>query len=118
MLRRSVLCYGSETPLPEKIPLRAGPLSLVFEQGDLRTICLGEREIVRRVYVAVRDRNWGTLPPVFSDIVVQADVNTFRITYTANHFKDEIDFAWQAEIRGDADGTITFKMEGAARTTF
>src|ERR1051325_7393980 len=35
-------------------PLIAGPLSLRFDTGDLRYITLREREVVRRIYVAVR----------------------------------------------------------------
>ena len=58
-LPRSVLYYGSEELLPEPIELRAGPLAMIFETGNafLRYIRLGNREILRGIYVAVRDRN-------------------------------------------------------------
>ena len=35
MLPANVLYYGSPDPLPERVPLRAGPLSLVYRDGDL-----------------------------------------------------------------------------------
>ena len=57
MLPKNVIRYGNAEPLPERIPLQAGPLSLVYEAGDLRYLRLHDREILRRVYVAVRDRN-------------------------------------------------------------
>ena len=61
-LPRNVLYYGSESSLPTRTPLRAGPLSLFFEAGGLRYIRFGEREVLRRIYMALRDRNWHTLP--------------------------------------------------------
>jgi len=51
----NILRYGAEAPLPEAIPLRAGPLSLIYENGDLRYICLGEREVI--VYPPGRARS-------------------------------------------------------------
>ncbi len=115
---RNTIYVGSSAPLPERIPLRAGPLSLVYEQGDLRSICLGEREILRRVYVAIRDRNWGTVAPVYRNVQIQAGAERFSITYDAENQAEGIDFVWHAAIRGEEDGSLSFQMEGAARSTF
>jgi len=118
MLSRNILHYGKEAPLPERITLRAGPLDLMYDQGDLRSICLGDQEILRRVYVAVRDRNWGTIAPVFSNVELRVDSDRFAIAYDVENRAGKIDFAWHGEIRGEADGTLTFEMEGTARSTF
>ncbi len=48
---------GRSGPSPRARTLRAGPLSVDFEFGELRYVRLGDREVVRRIYVAVRDRN-------------------------------------------------------------
>ena len=114
----TVLRYGKDQTLPERISLRAGPLSLVFEDGELRRVGLGAREVVRRVYVAVRDCYWNTIVPVISDVRVESDAESFHITYEAEHISGEIDFRWRATITGDARRTITFTMDGEARTTF
>ena len=50
----------------EPIELHAGPLTMLYEAGDLRYVRLGELELVRRIYFAARDRNWGTAPNEFS----------------------------------------------------
>jgi len=117
-LPTSVLYYGSEEPLPEQTALRAGPLELVYENGDLRRIRLGDREILRRVYVAIRDRNWGTVPTRLTNIQKEVSDKSFRIAYEAENRQGDIDFAWQGTIVGDARGTITFSMNGVARSTF
>jgi hypothetical protein len=113
-----VLYYGTATPPPEQIALRAGPLSLIYESGDLRYIRLGGREIVRRVYVALRDRNWGTVPPVLSNVQIAQSDDAFQISYDVEQRQNEIDFFWRGRIIGDARGTIRFTMDGVARSTF
>jgi REP element-mobilizing transposase RayT len=118
VLPKTVLYYGKDEPPPERRALRAGPLSLVYEDGDLRYIRLDDREIVRRLYVAVRDHNWGTVPAVLSNVRIEAGDDTFEITYDAEHRQGPIDFFWHAEISGDATGQITFTMDGVARSTF
>lgn len=117
-MHQNVLYYGSEAALPEQLQLRAGPLSLIYEAGDLRYIRLGEREILRRVYVAVRDRNWGTIAPELSNVQVDAAHDHFTIRYDVTNRQGEINFFWHATISGDAQGTITFRMDGSARSSF
>ena len=68
MLPKRVLYYGRDEELPAQLELRAGPLALFYEQGDLRRIRLGDTEILRRIYVAVRDSSWGTVPALFSNV--------------------------------------------------
>jgi hypothetical protein len=117
-LAQNVLYYGSEEALPEQITLRAGPLVLVYDQGDLRNIRLGEREVLRRIYVAIRDRNWGTVAPTFSNLQKEISGDSFRISYEVVNKQADIDFFWNGTITGDPEGRITFAMEGRARSTF
>ena len=112
------LLYGSDEPLPSQVPLRAGPLTMLFEAGDLRYISLGSRELVRRIYGAVRDHDWKTIRPVFSALAVDAAADSFHIRYQAEHRDGDVDFVWQAAITGHADGVITFAFSGEARSTF
>ncbi|MBI1296415.1 hypothetical protein GC175_15790 [bacterium] len=114
----NVLRYGVDAPLPEERTLHAGPLSVLYSEGDLRAIRLGDREILNRVYVAVRDHNWNTIPIVLSNVQLEDNGDNFHIAYDADHRQDNIDFHWQGTIHGAADGTITFAMDGAARSTF
>lgn len=100
------------------VPLRAGPLALVFHEGDLRRIRWGNREVLRRVYGAVRDRNWGTVPGRILGLEIHSGDSAFRIRYTREHCGNGIHFVWQADISGDEDGTIHFDFEGDAKTNF
>jgi hypothetical protein len=118
MLHTSVLQYGSENPLPRQTALRAGPLELIYEEGDLRTIRCGRHELIRRIYSAVRDRSWGTVPPMISEVRMDIGADRFDISYRVENKQNEIHFAWQAEIKGTSAGEITFRMTGEALSTF
>lgn len=118
MLPKRVLYYGKDEALPERIPLRAGPLTLVYEAGDLRYIKLGDHEIIRRIYVAIRDQNWDTILPHFANVEMEIGDDAFRIAYDVENRRGDIDFRWQGEITGEASGVIRFRMDGQAHSTF
>ncbi|QDV34727.1 hypothetical protein [Tautonia plasticadhaerens] len=105
-------------PSPHRERLRAGPLSAVLDGGDLRSIRLGGVEYIRRLHVAVRDRDWGTVPASISGRSVESDGRSFAVSFLAEHREGPIDFSWRGSIRGGPDGTITYRMEGEARSTF
>jgi hypothetical protein len=98
--------------------LRAGPLSLIYEAGEIRYIKLGDREILRRIYLSVRDHNWATILPEVSNLDAQVSDDAFRISFDAQHKMGCVDFFWKGTVLGDAAGTITFSMNGLVRSTF
>jgi len=120
MLTTNVLRNGRDEPPAEQITLRAGPLETVFEPDAawLRYIRLGDREVVRAIYVAVRDKLWQTALPQISDLQIKNAGGGFQVSFTATCLLDEIDFVWRGAILGQADGTIRYTMEGQARSTF
>jgi hypothetical protein len=118
MRSKYVLYNGRDATPPVPVPLRAGPLSLIYLDGDLRTLRLGEREVIRRIYVAVRDPNWGTVPGTITNLTMDAQERTFHITYDVSHHQGPIDFTWHGDLHGREDGTITFAMDGVAHSTF
>lgn len=117
-LPTNVLYYGSPAPLPERVPLRAGPLTLFYEAGSLRRISYGPHEILNRIYVAVRDPNWETVPGVLTEVRRLVREDSFLIEFQSEHHQDDILFAWRGLLTGTAEGVITFTMEGEALRTF
>ena len=112
------LYYGCDSVPPETIPLHAGPLTMRYEAGDLRYIKFGQHEILRRIYVAVRDRNWGTIPARISIQHKTIQPDSFLIQYRAVHQQNDIEFVWDGTISGSTDGTLRFSMNGKALSTF
>ena len=79
VLTKNVIYHGREEPLPQRVALQAGPVSLFYEDGNLRYLRLGSREIIRRIYVAVRDQNWGSVPAKLSNVDVVNRPDSFRL---------------------------------------
>jgi hypothetical protein len=103
---------------PLAVPLRAGPLRLVFDRGELRWIRLGEREVLRGVYVAVREPGWATVPGTIEDLVIHAEPDSFQIQFVSRHRRGDVQFDWDARIEGFRDGRIVYEMDGTAGRTF
>ena len=124
------LCYyGSPDPLPARRELRAGPLTAIYEAGDLRYVKVGGVEVCRRWYAAVRDHNWGTVPGVISDEVIEPLADGFRVTYTSTHRQGDIHFVWRATIAATftpakegvtsfPTACVNFEFDGEAKSTF
>lgn len=112
------LYYGQNQPPPETTPLRAGPLSMIYENGDLRYIFHGKHEIARRIYVAVRDFNWATIPAQIELHEMSIHSDSFLIRYRAVHQQGDIHFAWEGILSGSAEGHLTFSMDGTVLSTF
>jgi hypothetical protein len=115
------LLYGDPTfAPPERLLLRAGQWNLIYEAGDLKYIRFGNTEVVRRIYVAVRDEKWGTIPGVLTERERTIGDNQFRLVYEARHVDAPkgIDFAWRGTLTGTPDGVVTFEMEGKSATPF
>jgi D-apionolactonase len=104
--------------IPESQTLRAGNLAAEFVDASLRYIRLNGVEVIRRIYVAVRDDHWNTIPPVVSELAVSSQPGRFEIRFTARHLEGPVNFSWQAFISGAADGEIRFQMTGQAASSF
>jgi hypothetical protein len=113
-LAANSLLHGAED-LPQHLrPLRAGPLSAVLDGVDLRYVRVGTVEVARRIYAAVRDRNWNTIVGVPSEIEVDDRGDSFGVRFSVRHVSHDIDFVWEGAITGGADGRITFSFDGVA----
>jgi hypothetical protein len=118
----AVILASATAALPAKESnvemLRAGPVTCEFRDGQLRYLYVGDKEIVRRVYFAVRDDQWQTPMPTFSQSQIQKTADTFKVSLAAKCKSEKVDYDWKGEIAGTADGTITFSVTGTPATTF
>src|SRR6476661_971398 len=95
------LYWGADEPPEPARELRAGALSAILRGSQLSAICWREREVLHGIYVAVRDRNWGTVPVKLSNVHVRQESFAFNVAFDARHTKDDIDFQWHGGIEGD-----------------
>ena len=100
------------------VNLKAGAVSLLYENGSIRYITAGKNEIIRMVYSAVRDKVWQNVKPVITYERIDRSSGSFRIEYKCNYSDGEIKFTAWYQIEGKQDGTITFILDGEALSTF
>lgn len=109
---------GSESLRP--ISLKAGPVSLLFEPETafLRHVRLGDHEVVRAIYAAVRDHNWATILPKVTLRERDIRADGFRLAFDCVCQRGGIDYFWQGSVTGDATGRIRFAFDGVSRSDF
>lgn len=114
---KRINAYGSPDAMPTQLKLKAGQLEVVYENGSLRWIRLGDSEILRMIYSAVRDRNWGTIEPRIESESIQTTENSFEIELKVCYQSGPIHFIAEYTISG-ANNTIWFRMSGIAQSDF
>ena len=117
-LSRFQLWHGRNAPPVERRELRAGRLTALLEEGDLRYIRVDGVEVVRRIYVAVRDEVWNTIPASYSDVTYDIAPDHFTVRLRAHHQYQSIDVDWEGTITGNPDGTIRYAMDAVANGAF
>jgi hypothetical protein len=86
----------------------------LIKHGSLGPIHSAGREIVRRIFVTVRDRNWQEIAP--SQWETKVDPEGCTISLFAQHASDLVDFEWQGTLRlGPDNRCVRFAFEGIAR---
>ena len=110
--------YGKKDTLPPQRILNAGNLTVIYEEGNLRYITFNGKEIVRKIYPAVRGQAWLTATPEITNEVIEEKPDSFDISYNCRYRLNDIDFNAVFQITGSTDGRITFEMKGEALSTF
>jgi D-apionolactonase len=102
-----------------KKTLQAGACQVQYEQGALRCLQANGHELVRNIYFALRDSNWGTVPFRIENEQNSVGDDSFLLQFDAVHFLDTQDvFAWKVSIEGTAHHQIVFSIKGRALAPF
>lgn len=96
--------------------LRAGSLSLAFDNGALRYIRIGTIEVLRGISLLVRDENWGTCTPVLDDLRIDERPDAFAIEYRGTCAATSGRLVYRARISGSSDGALSFVAEAEPET--
>jgi len=117
-MEKAILLSG-KSELPERpVELRSGHLSVQYEKGAIRYIKAGDVEILRMIYSAVRDHNWGTTDPLIRDEKIETHADSFQISYVADYQQNDISFQAEYTITGSPAGHIQFTIHGIAKSSF
>jgi hypothetical protein len=109
------LCGTEEPDVPGRV-LRAGPLSVELENGNIRHIRFAGAEVLRGISYLVRDENWGTLAASIADLVVKEDPDAFTVSYRGLCADAKRRLTYDARISGHSDGSLAFEVVAVAET--
>jgi D-apionolactonase len=117
-LSRYELWYGRDEEPPAREIVRAGELTVELEGPQIRTVRVGDVEILRGIYMAVRDEEWGTVAGSVAGLEVQRGDREFATTFELTHRQPPLSFDWTGRIEGDRSGALSFQLDGVALTAF
>ena len=117
-IAKDEILYGEQRKDSVVRYVNAGPIRMKFQDGEIRYLYVGNKEIVRRVYFAVRDSRWDTVTPKLSHVKAEQQAKGFKINFTATCRNDIADYGWAGEITGTPEGKVVFRVTGKANTDF
>lgn len=116
MVSRAVALCGTEQVDPPLRRLRAGTMTVDFDNGAVRYIRIGGVEVLRGISFLLRDENWGTLAAELSDLGIEEDGDAFTVTYRARCADAKRELVYDARIEGRADGSLSFEAVAEPKT--
>ena len=115
---RAIKLFGTTNIDSKGRVLRAGPLSAVLDNGQLRYIRVNDIEVLRAIAFLVRDENWGTFTPEITNLKVKQGKTGFRVTYRARCADAKRALTYDAEITGDVADGLKFSAKATPESDF
>ncbi len=115
---RAIKLCGTEQPdVPGRL-LRAGPIEVEFDNGQLRYLKVNGVEVLRAVGFLVRDENWGTYTPQISGLSIEETPERFAVSFHAVCSRPGQEIAYDAKIEAHASGKLQFTGLATPKTDF
>ena len=115
--RAIALCGTQQSDVVGKT-LRAGPMEVEFDNGQLRYLKVGGVEVLRVVGFLVRDENWGTYAPALSDLRIDQRSDGFTVSFHAVCKRHDQEISYDATIEGTQEGNLSFTGTALPKTDF
>lgn len=112
------LWLGRDVPPTVPTAVDAGSLSFSIDGIDVRALRLGPHELISRVYVAVRDLDWNTVPGTVSGLEMRRSPRATTAMFDVAHEGAGIAYRWRGRIVAYDAGRVTYEMDGRAEAAF
>ena len=106
--------------MQDDVWIEKGPLKALWQKQEthLRSISFAGSEILRGIYVALRDENWGTLPPIIEDYQFIESELDIKIMFSIRWKTDSVDFRGSVKIVWSIEGNLNYHFSGKAFSSF
>ena len=89
--------------LSRALELVAGRWSAVLDGTVVHSVRAGETEVAQRVYIAVRDADWNTIPGEIQIVDVSRRREFVEVGLEVRHRLGDIDLSWHGTVTLDDD---------------
>jgi D-apionolactonase len=107
---------------PKTVVLRSAHGSVNLDPPTLRSLSWGGVELIQSLPASVRDRNWGTVPGLVTDLESSASGSWQRVTFVCTHDNGDVGFVWEGEVSATSSNprscVIAYSMVGRATREF
>ncbi len=115
---RAIALCGTEQPDVVGRTLNAGPMTVEFDNGQLRYLKVNGVEVLRAVGFLIRDKNWGTATPAISKLAIDQRSDGFTVSFHADIQIEGQKLAYDARIEGSKHGNLEFTGTAVPKTDF
>lgn len=115
--RKVILCGTEQADVVGRV-LKAGPMQVEFDNGQLRYLKVHDVEVLRAIGFLVRDENWGTYIPKISGLQIDERKDGFSISFHAVCSRPGQEISYDAVIEGRPDGNLEFSGTAMPKTDF
>lgn len=96
-----------------------GRIQARLSDCDLRDVRVSGVQVAQRIYLAVRDQVWDTVPPVLESTDYRASDTTAAFEWSARYSDGEIDYRQKTTYHADAeDDTLVCRFDGVAQRDY
>ena len=99
-------------------PLVAGPVRCVLDGADILDLRVGEQRVLTRLYIAVRDEVWNTIPFKCETTDLQTGAEGFKVDLSCAVDQPPIRAEWAITIGGSAAGEFSYAIRGQALANY
>ena len=103
-----------EVAWPRSRALHSGALDATFDEGAIANLSMRGHELVRLLYVAVRDPAWNTIRAVPVSVQLHDEASTFVVEVWARATSTSLDLEWHLKATGFPDGTLHVNFRAQA----
>lgn len=115
---KAIALCGTEQPDVVGRILKAGPMTVEFDNGQLRYLRVNGIEVLRAIGFLVRDENWGTYVPAISELKIDQRADSFSVSFHAVCKRPGQEIAYDARIEGTREGNLSFDGSAVPKTDF
>ncbi len=104
--------------MTKTMALDAGTLRCVADGADVRDLRIGAQRVLTRLYIAVGDVSWNTVPLNWVQNILEKGSDSFKVELSCLVDQPPMKAEWTVTVAGSAAGEFSYVMRGRTLGSF